>query len=103
MPARRRLCPCSDIYGERCVILGGVHGVVESLFRRFTRQGMRSASGGTALLSPVAQHRCWQLQQAAGSTGGGLLLPCCPNAACAPGRCTVPPAACCACWPACIC
>jgi len=30
----------SDIYGERCVILGGVHGVVESLFRRFTRQGM---------------------------------------------------------------
>lgn len=30
----------SDIYGERCVILGGVHGVVESLFRRYTRQGM---------------------------------------------------------------
>lgn len=29
----------SDIYGERCVILGGVHGVVESLFRRYTRQG----------------------------------------------------------------
>ena len=25
--------------GERCVILGGVHGVVESLFRRYTRQG----------------------------------------------------------------
>jgi ketol-acid reductoisomerase len=29
----------SDIYGERCVILGGVHGIVESLFRRYTRQG----------------------------------------------------------------
>ncbi len=44
-PPRRRARPAprSDIYGERCVILGGVHGVVESLFRRFTRQGMRSA------------------------------------------------------------
>lgn len=30
----------SDIYGERCVILGGVHGVVESLFRRYVAQGM---------------------------------------------------------------
>lgn len=30
----------SDIYGERCCILGGVHGAVESLFRRYTRQGM---------------------------------------------------------------
>ena len=54
-PRRRRCClpvpsfawllpPCSDIYGERCVILGGVHGVVESLFRRYTRNGMRSAA-----------------------------------------------------------
>lgn len=40
-PLWRRLPPRSDIYGERCVILGGVHGVVESLFRRYTRQGMR--------------------------------------------------------------
>ena len=31
----------SDIYGERCCILGGVHGAVESLFRRYTRNGMR--------------------------------------------------------------
>jgi ketol-acid reductoisomerase len=30
----------SDIYGERCCILGGVHAVVESLFRRYTEQGM---------------------------------------------------------------
>lgn len=30
----------SDIYGERCVILGGVHGVVESLFRRYVAEGM---------------------------------------------------------------
>lgn len=43
-PAPPAACAaCSDIYGERCVILGGVHGVVESLFRRFTRNGMRSA------------------------------------------------------------
>lgn len=31
----------SDIYGERCILLGGVHGMVESLFRRYVRQGMR--------------------------------------------------------------
>jgi len=30
----------SDIYGERCILLGAVHGMVESLFRRYTRQGM---------------------------------------------------------------
>ncbi|PNW77396.1 hypothetical protein CHLRE_10g434750v5 [Chlamydomonas reinhardtii] len=30
----------SDIYGERCVLLGAVHGIVEALFRRYTRQGM---------------------------------------------------------------
>ncbi|DBB07086.1 TPA: hypothetical protein ACH3X1_011669 [Trebouxia sp. C0004] len=30
----------SDIYGERCILLGAVHGMVEGLFRRFTRQGM---------------------------------------------------------------
>lgn len=32
---------CSDIYGERAVLLGAVHGIVESLFRRFVCQGMR--------------------------------------------------------------
>eukprot|EP00891_Asterochloris_glomerata_P009483 jgi/Astpho2/9483/fgenesh1_pm.00145_%23_22_t len=30
----------SDIYGERCILLGAVHGMVEGLFRRYTRQGM---------------------------------------------------------------
>uniref|UniRef100_A0A061RVA1 Acetohydroxy-acid reductoisomerase n=1 Tax=Tetraselmis sp. GSL018 TaxID=582737 RepID=A0A061RVA1_9CHLO len=30
----------SDIYGERCCILGGVHGVVESLFQRYVSLGM---------------------------------------------------------------
>lgn len=28
----------SDIYGERMILLGAVHGMVESLFRRYTRQ-----------------------------------------------------------------
>jgi ketol-acid reductoisomerase len=30
----------SDIYGERGILLGAVHGIVESLFRRFINQGM---------------------------------------------------------------
>merc|ERR1711990_705043 len=30
----------SDIFGERGILLGGVHGIVESLFRRYTRAGM---------------------------------------------------------------
>lgn len=33
--------PRSDIYGERAVLLGAVHGIVESLFRRYVGQGMR--------------------------------------------------------------
>lgn len=31
---------CSDIFGERGILLGAVHGIVESLFRRYSRQGM---------------------------------------------------------------
>lgn len=30
----------SDIYGERGILLGAVHGIVEGLFRRYTSQGM---------------------------------------------------------------
>lgn len=30
----------SDIYGERGILLGAVHGIVEGLFRRYTNQGM---------------------------------------------------------------
>jgi ketol-acid reductoisomerase len=30
----------SDIFGERCVLLGGVHGLIECLFRRYVSQGM---------------------------------------------------------------
>eukprot|EP00960_Hanusia_phi_P027257 746720-Hanusia_phi.AAC.2 len=31
---------CSDIYGERGILLGAVHGIVEVLFRRYMSQGM---------------------------------------------------------------
>lgn len=30
----------SDIFGERGILLGGVHGIVESLYRRYIKQGM---------------------------------------------------------------
>lgn len=30
----------SDIYGERGILLGAVHGIVEGLFRRYMKQGM---------------------------------------------------------------
>jgi hypothetical protein len=30
---------CSDIFGERGILLGAVHGIVESLYRRYQRQG----------------------------------------------------------------
>jgi len=30
----------SDIYGERGILLGAVHGIVETLYRRYIRQGM---------------------------------------------------------------
>eukprot|EP00741_Cyanophora_paradoxa_P004127 tig00000769_g4008.t1 len=30
----------SDIFGERCILLGAVHGIVESLYRRYKNQGM---------------------------------------------------------------
>ncbi|GAB2233907.1 hypothetical protein Droror1_Dr00003137 [Drosera rotundifolia] len=33
----------SDIFGERGILLGAVHGIVESLFRRYTEKGMHEA------------------------------------------------------------
>lgn len=30
----------SDIFGERCILLGAIHGICESLWRRFVMQGM---------------------------------------------------------------
>lgn len=33
----------SDIFGERAILLGGVHGICESLWRRYVRAGMSEA------------------------------------------------------------
>jgi len=38
---------CSDIYGERGILLGAVHGIVESLYRRYQRQGMTAEEAFT--------------------------------------------------------
>jgi ketol-acid reductoisomerase len=37
----------SDIYGERGILLGAVHGIVESLYRRYQRQGMTAEQAFT--------------------------------------------------------
>ena len=50
----------SDIYGERAILLGGVHGMVEALFKRYTREGMRCGSKLSAtpvsLMSALLKH-----------------------------------------------
>jgi len=53
----------SDIAGERGILLGGVHGIVESLFRRYTTQGtnaseafIRSAESITGPISKAISH-----------------------------------------------
>lgn len=35
---------CSDIFGERGVLLGAIHGIVESLYLRYTKQGLSPES-----------------------------------------------------------
>ena len=46
----------SDIYGERGILLGAVHGIVETLFRRFIKQvGWEERAIGTV---PVAPEIC---------------------------------------------
>lgn len=45
----------SDIYGERCILLGAVHGMVEGLYIRFVREGMRCAA------CFLGQGRIWKL------------------------------------------
>jgi ketol-acid reductoisomerase len=45
----------SDIYGERAILLGAVHGMVEGLFRRYIRQGARSVRPLVCLAA------CWVL------------------------------------------
>ncbi|KAK9815370.1 hypothetical protein WJX72_002388 [[Myrmecia] bisecta] len=49
----------SDIYGERCILLGAVHGMIEGLFRRYTRQGMSEEEAfrqsAESITGPISQ------------------------------------------------
>eukprot|EP00177_Eucheuma_denticulatum_P003442 GFKZ01006226.1.p1 GENE.GFKZ01006226.1~~GFKZ01006226.1.p1 ORF type:complete len:557 (-),score=85.86 GFKZ01006226.1:1048-2718(-) len=54
----------SDIFGERCILLGAIHGICESLWRRFVMQGMdeeeafvRSTESITGPVSQVISKR----------------------------------------------
>lgn len=54
----------SDIFGERCILLGAIHGICESLWARFVMQGMdekeafrRSTESITGPLSKVISKR----------------------------------------------
>lgn len=54
----------SDIYGERGILLGAVHGIVESLFRRYVREGaseedafIRSTESITGPISKKISHK----------------------------------------------
>jgi ketol-acid reductoisomerase len=53
----------SDIYGERGILLGAVHGIIESLYRRYTFQGMseeeafiNTAESITGPISKIISH-----------------------------------------------
>jgi ketol-acid reductoisomerase len=53
----------SDIYGERGILLGAVHGIVESLYRRYTFEGMseeeafiNTAESITGPISKIISH-----------------------------------------------
>ncbi len=39
----------SDIFGERGILLGGVHGIVESLFRRYFHPGAGASASAHSL------------------------------------------------------
>jgi len=49
----------SDIFGERGILLGGVHGLAESLYRRFLREGDSPATAfirsSEAITGPISQ------------------------------------------------
>lgn len=54
----------SDIFGERCILLGAIHGICESLWRRFVMQGaseedafLRSVESITGPVSKVISKR----------------------------------------------
>jgi ketol-acid reductoisomerase len=49
----------SDIYGERGILLGAVHGVIEALYRRFVAQGMSKdaafLSSAESITGPISK------------------------------------------------
>ncbi len=49
----------SDIYGERGILLGAVHGIIESLYRRYINQGMSHedafAHSAEAITGPISR------------------------------------------------
>ncbi|MDB4977595.1 MAG: hypothetical protein JWN48_5936 [Myxococcaceae bacterium] len=54
----------SDIFGERCILLGAVHGLIEGLFRRYVNQGAsqedafrRSAESITGPINKLISHK----------------------------------------------
>lgn len=49
----------SDIFGERCILLGGVHGMIESLFRYYESKGMTAfdafKNSGEVITGPITK------------------------------------------------
>ncbi|MBX7112470.1 MAG: ketol-acid reductoisomerase [Dehalococcoidia bacterium] len=69
----------SDIYGERGILLGAVHGIIESLYRRFINEGMshedafrNSAEAITGPISRIISRQGMQgVYEAVGADGRG--------------------------------
>ena len=69
----------SDIYGERGILLGAVHGIIESLYRRFVGEGMdrdaaflNSAESITGPISRIiSKHGLLAVYEAVGADGRG--------------------------------
>lgn len=67
----------SDIYGERGILLGAVHGIIESLYRRYINQGMsheeafrHSAEAITGPISRIiSRHGMLGVYEAVGADG----------------------------------
>jgi ketol-acid reductoisomerase len=51
----------SDIYGERGILLGAVHGIVESLYRRYVSQGMDEKQAFNETVESVTGPISWTI------------------------------------------
>ena len=71
---------CSDIYGERGILLGAVHGIIETLFRRYCAQGLseeqaflNSAESITGPISKIiSKHGLVEVYNQLDETGQGV-------------------------------